>query len=198
MPPPNKSKDSLVPLVKDSITQKFVPHAPAAASAGVGGLSYIKDLARIGSVPGARAAAATTLAGTKAVTGALAKRAPIINGAIELGKGLAQLHPEVRKHAEANGRELMQRSPTYQVANAIVNPAEAMSGYGAVRESNARAYMDQKQKDFETSGVGKRVAGLNAQAEARDRKEASDRLGLNLSPSPLPRARSWDTAARGK
>ena len=93
-----------------------------------------------GSVPGAGKALARV--------SPLARRAPIADAAIQLGKGALLISKEnARKdHAEA-GEKLTKKSLPYQVAKTYLDSADSMSKYGAYKEKLDKEAFDKWNKE---------------------------------------------------
>lgn len=149
------------------------------------GIEKARRSAQIGTVPGAAKRAAAAGASQELVqkfAGGLSS--PMLGAAIELGKGSYLIGKEGARegHAEA-GRVLAEEPLAYQAANLLVSPADALSKYGAARESKGKAAFE-----------AEHMAPLN-EAIAKEEKRVRGELFANQD---VPDVRITDAARRGE
>lgn len=166
-------------LAMDYASQKGLPYFPAIGASGMHLLEGVRRAAQIGSVPGAKAASKAAFAGAKTLGGGLVRKAPLIGGGIEAFKALREMDPSKSEERLRLGEDLIGQSKLYQAGNVVVNTAEAMSQYGAVKQQREKGMIEAYHKN---SGAQEWADKHNESVKKANEQmfvQADRQLGLN-------------------
>lgn len=134
-------------LAKDLALDKAAPYFPAIGASAGHLFEGVRRAAQIGTVPGAEKMAKAAFAGAKKLGGGLFRKAPLINGLIEGYQAIQAMDPSKAEERLRLGEDLLGQSKLYQTANVVVNTADAMSQYGAVKQQREKGMIEAYHKN---------------------------------------------------